>query len=106
LIRAAETVANLKSEPIGSLLTRESEVRPLTKLEPEKQREARKLATLVSPNPTAREVAHAAYLARKQSVCDEGVTTPDRSMSSEDIEREEVRQLLKETYRQLRPMLR
>lgn len=40
-IRAYETVSNLESEPIGSLLPQsESQARPLTSLEPEAQREA------------------------------------------------------------------
>ena len=41
LIRAAETITILESEPIGSLLPQtESQARPLTKLEPELQAEA------------------------------------------------------------------
>lgn len=39
MIRAAEVVQNLQSEPIGSLPTTESQARPLTRLEPEVQRE-------------------------------------------------------------------
>jgi hypothetical protein len=40
LIRAYETVTNLQSEPIGSLLPKsESQIRPLTSLEPEIQKE-------------------------------------------------------------------
>jgi hypothetical protein len=40
LIRAYETVTNLQSEPIGSLLPQsESQIRPLTSLEPEIQKE-------------------------------------------------------------------
>ena len=37
LIRAAEVVKYLKSEPIGSLPATESQARPLTRLEPEVQ---------------------------------------------------------------------
>ncbi len=39
LIRAAEVVQNLQSEPIGSSPKTESQARPLTRLEPEVQRE-------------------------------------------------------------------
>jgi hypothetical protein len=59
LIRAAETVANLKTEPIGSLPTHESQVRPLTKLRPDQQREAWSIAIAQSPNPTAADVERA-----------------------------------------------
>ena len=54
LIDAATVAGNLL--PIGNNPTHESQVRPLTKLEPEEQRAAWKLATAINPNPTAREV--------------------------------------------------
>jgi hypothetical protein len=56
LIRAAETVNNLKSEPIGSVPNHESQVRPLTALSAEQQREAWARATATTPNPTAAQV--------------------------------------------------
>lgn len=65
LIRAAETIANLRSEPIGSLLpATESQARPLTQLEPEAQREA--WARVVETAPEGRVTA-----AHVQSVVDE-----------------------------------
>jgi hypothetical protein len=48
---AAKIVANLKSSPIGELPTHESQVRPLSKLEPEQQREAWELAQMISVRP-------------------------------------------------------
>lgn len=49
LIRAAAVISNLESEPIGSLPETESQVRPLTKLEPELQAAA--WQTTVEQNP-------------------------------------------------------
>jgi hypothetical protein len=49
LIRAAEVVKNLQSEPIGSLPTTESQARPLTRLEPEVQREVWREVTETTP---------------------------------------------------------
>jgi hypothetical protein len=46
-------VVNLKSEPIGSLPTHESQVRLLTKLKPKEQREAWKIATEINANRLA-----------------------------------------------------
>jgi hypothetical protein len=50
LLDAARVVSNLS--PIGELPTHESQVRPLTGLEPDQQREAWELATEINPNPT------------------------------------------------------
>jgi hypothetical protein len=49
LIEAASVVEHLL--PIGNTPTRESQVRPLTKLEPEQQRQAWEIATSIMPNP-------------------------------------------------------
>lgn len=58
LIAAAEVVQNLGTTvPIPAS---ERQVRPLTKLEPEQQRQAWKLATAFKPNPTASQVKEAA----------------------------------------------
>ncbi len=57
LINAAEVARNVNNclqQP-----THEAQVRPLTKLEPEQQREAWSLAIAASPNPTAIEVEQA-----------------------------------------------
>jgi hypothetical protein len=55
LIQAAEVAENLR--PIGLIPTSESQIRPLTKLEPEQQRDAWQTATRLSPKPTAGMVA-------------------------------------------------
>ena len=55
LIGAAEVVRNLQDQSVTvvTLPTSERQVRPLTKLEPEQQREAWQIATQINPNPAA-----------------------------------------------------
>jgi hypothetical protein len=60
LIGAAEVVKNLNTEGESVTIvtpTHESQVRPLTKLDPEQQREVWQSATRLSPKPTAELVA-------------------------------------------------
>lgn len=52
LISAAEVVSNLCAMA-HTLPSNERQVRPLAKLEPEQQREAWQLTTVINPNPTA-----------------------------------------------------
>jgi len=57
LIDAAQVVRILS--PVGDIQpTSERQIRSLTKLEPEEQREAWKIATAISPKPTAAIVEH------------------------------------------------
>lgn len=58
LICAAETVANLV--PVGTVPTTERQVRPLSKLAPDQQREAWSIASRISPSPTAAQVEEVA----------------------------------------------
>jgi hypothetical protein len=51
---AAQTVQNLNHGSESP--THERQIRPLTKLQPDQQREAWQLATQISPQPTATEV--------------------------------------------------
>ena len=55
LIRASEAIENLKSEPMGSLPATESQARPLTRLEPEQQREV--WAQVIDKTPPERITA-------------------------------------------------
>jgi hypothetical protein len=54
LVESARVTDNLL--PIGNIPTHESQVRPLTKLAPEQQREAWKRALEISPDPTAAQI--------------------------------------------------
>lgn len=49
LIGSAETIDNIKNVPIGTLPATESQTRPLSRLEPEKQREAWREAVETAP---------------------------------------------------------
>lgn len=67
LIRASEAMINLKSEPIGSLPVVESQVRPLTRLEPEQQREAWQEAVKTASNGKM-TAAHVAEVVERHTV--------------------------------------
>ncbi len=68
LIRAAEVVQNLQSEPIGSSPKTESQARPLTRLEPEVQREVWQAVVATTPPAqiTAKGVEEKANSAARQ----------------------------------------
>jgi hypothetical protein len=92
LIDAAQAVSNLKNSPTGELPIFERQVRPLTKLEPEQQREAWKEATKNTPQPTAAKVTKAAFVITKVEpiqaresafVVTRGETPPPREITVE-----------------------
>ena len=58
LIDAAEVAKNLS--PIEDIPTSEGVTRPLTKLQPDQQREAWALACAINPSPTAPDVQRVA----------------------------------------------
>lgn len=81
-IRASQTVQNLQSEPMGSLPTSERQARPLTRLEPEQQREAWQRAVETAPEGkvTAKHVAQVA-----QEFAPRGVANLDTPLSVQGV---------------------
>lgn len=75
LIAAAEVVQNLA--PIGAIPTHESQVRPLAGLEPEQQREAWRIASEATANPTA------AFVEQVAATIERAITDAKRDMGQE-----------------------
>ena len=75
LIRAAEVIRNIQSEPIGSLFpTTESQARPLTRLEPAEQVAAWQEAVETAPNGKVTAAHVAEVVERRQEVAAPHVT--------------------------------
>jgi hypothetical protein len=105
-IRAVEVTANLKDGENGThvpIPTSEYQVRPLVGLVPGQQREAWRLATEKWPDPTARQVASAAYMVRRESISKADIEITSKqpeSASSEEVKQgrlwQEVRREMNE----------
>jgi hypothetical protein len=89
LMESAEVVSNLR--PIGLIPTHESQVRPLTNLEPERQREAWKEATKGNSNPTAAQVAKAREIVNHSEPKTYSTDVPVREPKTRRRKREPVK---------------